>query len=590
MNYKTALEYFNNGKFADADKLLRGMTDKDKDVLMLRGLVKSKLGDSLQAVEFLSQAVKISPGDPRCHFNLGIVLEKSGQKDAAVRSYIKAVELSPDYIPAMNNLAGIYKHSGRLLEAEAICRKCIDSNPERYEPYSTLGNLLVSARRHDEAIGFYRKALAINPDCAKTHSNLLLCLNYCDNASSEEIFREHLEWGRALAAKFYKPGEYANARTSDKKLRIGYVSADFKRHSVAFFIEPVIHWHNKEKFEIFCYSDVGAPDAITARIKSMAFAWRDICEMSHEDVASIVRDDKIDILVDLGGHTCERMPLFAIKPAPLQAAYLGYLNTTGLETVDYRITDEWSDPPGQEQYHTEKIVRISGGMQAYSPPADAPDTGAPPFERNGYFTFGSFNNLSKITGEVIRIWALILNKVPNSKLLLKGRSLADPSIRNALLEEFASNGVSSERLILKHFAPTLSEHLNIYNQVDLSLDTFPHNGVTTVCEAMWMGTPVLTLAGERHASRAASSIIARVGLESFIARSVEEYIAKAEFHGRNPETLANLRPALRGALMSSSLCDGEGLTLKLERFYRKAWQDYIDRAAKSSMSSRGNNI
>jgi predicted O-linked N-acetylglucosamine transferase (SPINDLY family) len=350
-------------------------------------------------------------------------------------------------------------------------------------------------------------------------------------------------------------------------MRIGYVSGDFRRHSVAYFIEPVLHYHDRERFEIFCYSDVRFSDDVTQRIRSIPEHWRDIRGLDDRSVESQIRADEIDVLVDLAGHTGSRLTVFAAHPAKVNVTYLGYPNTTGLAAMDYRLTDTIADPPGEECYHTETLFRLPNGFLCFAPPADAPDIKPPPYHRNGYISFGSFNNHSKTNPGTIEAWAEILKQVPDSKLRLKCKTLGDPLVQQFLLERFHRFGIGKERIEFLDFQGSLSDHLACYEEVDIALDPFPYNGATTTCEAIWMGVPVLTLTGSRHRGRVGTSILSSLNLHSFAANSLDSYVAKAVSLAKSPSLLDDLRPALRPAMAVSPLCNGKSFASDLETAY-----------------------
>ena len=366
---------------------------------------------------------------------------------------------------------------------------------------------------------------------------------------------------------------HSNEKLPERRLRVGYVSPNFHQHSVAYFIEAVIASHDRSAYEIICYSDVARPDSVTDRIKSLTGSWRDILGMSHEQAAGLIRSDQIDILVDLAGHTAgNRMLLFARKPAPVQVTYLGYPSTTGLTTMDYRITDRFADPPGQTDHlHTEELVHLPQGFLCYKPPGQTPDVADLPFIASGGITFGSFNHLAKITPEVVRLWSNILNSLPDAQIILKAKPLFDMGTQQLLREMFVQNGVSPARLTLTGHAQSMSEHLELYHRIDIGLDTFPYNGTTTTCEAMWMGVPVVTLAGETHASRVGASILSNVGLPELIAGSPEEYLKKGVQLANDLERLQGMRANLRPMMERSPLMDANGFTRSLEAAYRQMW-------------------
>jgi predicted O-linked N-acetylglucosamine transferase (SPINDLY family) len=463
---------------------------------------------------------------------------------------------------------------GLISEAEQHHRRCIELKPDYHKAWNNLGNDLRDQGRLSEARDAYRMALQLEPDYMRAHSNLLFSMLY-DMADSQAVYDEHLQWDSMHAAGLM-PLAKDDRRDADpeRKLRIGYVSPDFREHSVAYFIEPILAAHERNHFEIYCFSDVHRPDAVTARLKGYADKWLDISACSDEAVAEMIRQECIDILIDLAGHTSHhRLMVFARKPAPVQATYLGYPATTGMSAMDYRLTDEWADPAGQERYHSEQLLRLPGGFLCYTPSSAAPQVASLPHEKNGYISFGCFNHLSKVTPEVIVVWSQILQQLPGSHLVLKHISLQDAKVRERYLQMFEENGVNRDRIDTLDWSASVREHLSCYSLVDIALDTFPYNGTTTSCEALWMGVPVVCLKGKVHAGRVGLSLLESGGRQEWVAGSREGYVSLALQLAADPEGLIDLRAGLRQELAASSLCDRSATTHALEDVYRNMWQE-----------------
>ncbi|MEW6330081.1 MAG: hypothetical protein AB1560_01340 [Pseudomonadota bacterium] len=369
---------------------------------------------------------------------------------------------------------------------------------------------------------------------------------------------------------------HANDRSPGRRLKIGYVSSDFRRHSVAWFIEPVLAQHDRERFEVHCYANHFQEDEVTRRIMSHADHWCRIFGTPDEGVADQIRADRIDILVDLNGHTAmNRLLVFARKPAPVQVTWLGYPNTTGLSAMDYRLTDGFADPVGQTGHlHSEKLVRLPECFSCYQPPADAPAVSELPARNKGRVSFGSFNKLNKITPGVMKLWAGILRAVPGSRLILKSTGLGEPAMQQTVRDAFMRREVTPDRIELLGHDPSSAGHLGRYADIDIGLDPFPYNGTTTTCEALWMGVPVVTLAGKVHAGRVGVSQMSNLGLTELIARTPEEYIAITTSLARNLEDLARLRSELRDRLLASPLTDAPRFTRNLEQAYHNMWEDW----------------
>jgi predicted O-linked N-acetylglucosamine transferase (SPINDLY family) len=494
--------------------------------------------------------------------------ERDGRRGEAESLYRKILGLSPAHPGAANNLASMLKSRGALSEALDICASASAKNPGVPELLNTLGNILVSSGLPEEALDRYRAGFQINPHPYEMRSNYLLALNYPSGLTPEYIFAEHQRL--APPPEPVKASGRSSAPRGKRKLRIGYLSADFRRHSVAFFIEPVISLHDRSAFEVCCLSLSEGGDGITERFKTLCDRWEVLPSGQPDAAAETVAALGVDILVDLGGHTGRGVRILARRPSPVQMTYLGYPNTTGLRETDFRITDAVADPPGAENFHSERLIRLPRCFIAYSPPDDAPDITPPPLLKNKHVTFGSFNALPKITGGVIKLWADILKSLPGSRLALKNNSLGDAAVRNRIITAFGAEGVSPDRVDALPFDGSLKSHLGRYSGVDLALDTFPYNGTTTTCEALWMGVPVVTVAGDRHAARVGKTVLAAAGLASFAADSPAGCAALCRGLAGNPALLAGLRGSLRAAAAASPLCDTAGLTRCLEDAYMKA--------------------
>jgi protein O-GlcNAc transferase len=491
-----------------------------------------------------------------------------------------------------NRLAEALPHFEAALRMDPVCARahagyaatsaCL-GNPERafeaywealrlqpVQPriYGALASMYLDQGRADCAADCLRQAVAQAPEDEILRSNLLYALDFDSKTSPEELFREHCEFGRRLGVTAAPAPPWRPKRS----LKIGYVSGDFCDHPVSYFFEPLLENHRRRGFEITLYSSTPKPDFLTRRLRRMAFRWRDVRKASDEKLAHIVRRDGIHILVDLAGHTSiARLGTFARKPARVQVNYLGYPNTSGLSAMDYRITDEWADPPGMtEQWHTEKLVRLPRGFLCFRVPDDSPAVAKAPCLHRGTITFGSCSKPPKWTNTVIQAWAAILRQVPDSRLLLHHSTALCNQAR--IFETFFSHGIAPHRIAI---AASLawSAHWEWFHQVDLALDPFPYHGTTASCETLWMGVPFITLAGSTHLSRVGVSLLTRIGLERLVARDVEEYIDMAVRLAADRETLAGLRSGMRRRLRNSTLMDGRGFTRGLEDAYRKMWAD-----------------
>jgi FkbM family methyltransferase len=574
------------------------------------------LGCSLEDLERLDdasasyrRALELDPSMAKAANNLGVLLEMRGDFDEALRRYKAAVAADAKLPQALLNLGNLYNRLGDRGQALQWLRRALEIDPdnvrlncsvgevcvtgwrldEALERYSTalradprhwpahfgMGNTLQVLGRTREAEASFRRALELGAELPEVHSNLLLCLHYHLGDDAAAMFAEHLAWARrnaTLVPRF----EHAAPDRAPRRLRIGYVSPNFQQHAVAWAIEPVFAAHDRDAFSIYFYSNVAEPDATTARFKRLCDHWRDIHALSPEAEARLVRDDGIDILVDLAVHTGGGRPmLFARRPAPVQVNWQGYPNTSGMEEVGYRITDEYADPPGEsDRHHTEKLVRLDCGFFCYAPPPDAPDEGEPPVLRAGHVTFGSFNNLAKVTPETIDLWSRVLHRVPGSRVLMKSHALGSDAARNSVLGHFARNGIGAERVRLLGPEGAHADHLARYREIDIGLEPFPYHGTATTCEALWMGVPVVTLAGRTHVARVGVSILQRVGVPELITATPDEYVELAAGLAADTQKLRALRGELRARLRGSSLLDARRFARSLEAAYRDMWDEW----------------
>ena len=535
-------------------------------------LTVGKLDESIAACR---QAIALRPNFPEALNNLGNALRAIGLIEEACAACRQAIALQPTLPEAHNNLGNALYHWGVLDEAVAAYRQAIALKPCYPTAFSNLGTALLSVGQLDQAITAYRHAIDLQPNFADAHSNLVYTLRFHPGFDEQTITEEHQRWNQQHAEplrRFIQP--HANEPDPNRRLRIGYISADFWTHSVAFFLEDLLAGHDPAQVEVFCYSSVDRPDAVTARLRQSVPHWREIFGLPDAQVAELIRRDGIDLLVDLAGHTAHhRLLVFARKPAPVQVTWLGYPGSTGLAAMDYRLTDALADPPGTtEELHTEQLIRLPDCAWCYRPSALAPAVSDPPVAHTGHLTFGCFNALRKITPAMRELWSRILLAAPGSRLLLKSQSLRDAATRTRLQQEFEQLGIGADRLELVGYAATLGEHLATYGRVDIALDTFPYHGTTTTCEALWMGVPVVTLAGKTHASRVGVSLLHTLGLSDWIAASPEEYLRLALQHGVAVERLAALRRGLRARMMASPLMDGPRFARHVEQAFRQMWQ------------------
>ena len=536
------------------------------DARQQKGNLLKSLGRHAEAAAELAEAVRLAPDNPAAWLNLGVALLEGGARSDAIAAFQHATTLDPRRIEAHNILGHALFTAGRTGEAEAAFAAALRLNPAYPPTHNNLGRLCRAAGRLTEAIAHYRTALSSQPN-ASTHSNLLFLLNFLPDLSPTEIFREHRRWHECYAAALAPASHPRPAPGQEiRRLRVGYISPDFCHHAVAYFIEPVLAAHDRTRFEIFCYASVAAPDAFSARLRTHAEHWRDIARLDDESAANLIRQDQLDLLVDLAGHSAHhRLLVLARRPAPVQATWIGYPNTTGLATIDYRITDHVSDPVGKtEPWHTEQLVRLPENFSCYAPDPSAPAVNDLPATQPGAVTFGCFNKFAKITAPTISLWSRLLTRLPAARLLLKSQGLDDPSVAERVRSAFAEHGIDPARLDLNGQRLSVTDHLSLYHGVDLALDPFPYNGTTTTCEALWMGVPVLTLAGETHVARVGASLLTHTGLTDWIAATPDDFVERGVAAAHDLPRLADLRRGLRERLHHSPLCDAPKFTRHLE--------------------------
>jgi len=604
-----ATQYHQAGDLPRAEALYQQILQAEprhSQALHFLGVLAAQHGQYEKALELVSQAIDLDSQVANFYNSLGNIYLNCYQPQAAQTCFQKTLELDPSFFEAYNNLGNVLSDLGSLSEARVCYQQAIALNPHFTEAYTNLGkvlndlhfptqafacfqralllnpnyadtyghlgNLLFERNQFTEAIRCYQQALALKPSLILAHHNLLYVLNLSPEYDAATILVEHQKFNVQHALPLLRTPAYRPSRSSPK-LKIGYLSPDFHRHSVAYFMEAIFAHHRHDHFEIYGYHTSQVTDEVTRRFQSCADSWLNCATFSDAALAEKIQHDQIDILVDLTGHLANnRLLVLARKPAPIQVTYLGYPNTTGLTAIDYRITDNYADPPGREIWSCETLVRLPHSYFCYSPPPASPFVSPLPVLQKGYLTFGSFNNSVKFNPQLLRLWQRVLEQLPNSKLLIKTKNLDTLEERQILQDYLARCGLPKDRLILANFVASTQEHLEMYQQVDIGLDTYPYNGATTTCEALWMGVPVITWVGERHAARMGLSILATVGLTDLIAYTPEQYLHIAVKLANNLGYLQTLRQQLRERLQTSPLMDGLTFTRQLEELYRQFWQ------------------
>lgn len=576
-----ALALFQQQRYAEAKRVFHEICridESDFESWCYLGMLHAMEGEPDLAEQCLLRSVAIQPNSAIAHYNLARLREAKRDYAGAVEGYEQALRLRPDLFEACFNLGGVLRWMGRFSDARSVFERALRMRPNEARVHSAIASALLGRGEPREAAEACVRALALQPQDMRTRSLLLfISLLYRDDGRG--LADLHREW------QTYCGGEPALgwwprvAQDPDRRLRIGYVSPNFYQHSVAYFFEPLLSHHDRGEFEIYCYADVDRPDATTDRLKEMATAWRDLRGRSDEEAVAQILEDRIDILVDLAGHTTgNRLPVFMRKPAPLQVEYIGYLHSTGIERIDYRISDQWADPEGAaDELSAETIIRLPHGYLCYQPPRGAPQTAPASCLERDYVSFGSFNHLSKTSDGCVECWARLLGEVPGSRLVLKNESFLDPSVKQEWKSRFAASGVDPGRLQFFGIARSTEEHLGMYAMVDLALDTFPYNGTTTTCEALWMGVPVVTFAGRTHAGCQGASLLSQVGLGDLVAESVDGYRRIAAGLARDRRRLASLREGLRARVAASPLCDGHTVAREVEGGYRAIWKRWCEK-------------
>jgi predicted O-linked N-acetylglucosamine transferase (SPINDLY family) len=596
------------GNLVEATELFQRAVDLDPDfadALNNLGSALEAQGRREEAIAHYRRAALARPGFALAHLNLAVALRKSRRYEEATLEYQQVIALDPGALAVYVELANLLKELGRPAQAATWYERALQVQPQSALIYSNLGVALRDLTRLEDSLAAHRRAVeldpnlgeaqlnyavtlielglidegnaaaarakALCPDIQSAWSTYLLSLNY-QTHSAEFLFEEHCRWGQRISASTPRPQAFV-ASSRQGRLRVGYVSADFRNHPIAFFLEPLVANHDPQRFEVICYSDVLNPDALTRRLQSCAHQWRETGGLSRDELVRQIQADQIDILFDLSGHTAgNRLDVFAQKPAPMQVAYLGYPATTGLAAIGYRMTDAIADPVGNsDSRHIEKLIRLPQTLACYSPPVDAPAVDDLPAERRGYVTFASFTSLAKISAESISLWSRVLRAVPLSRLAITARGAEATVTQQRLRGAFARHDISSSRLHFRGATP-LPAYLAFHNEVDVVLDSIPFNGHTTACHALWMGVPIVTQSGDRFASRLGRSVLTNAGLEELCAESADEFETIAVALAGDIPRLRELRRSMRERLSGSALLNAPAFANAVEQLLCEQWQ------------------
>jgi protein O-GlcNAc transferase len=556
-------------------------------------------------------AISLKPDLLEVYLNLAHVVHLQGRNEAAVEAFQRAIECRPDYVEAHQGMGHALRRLGRLEEAEAAYRRAVELKPDDVTLHIDLGKLLRETSRYAAALGSLQRALALNPDSDAAinhlaitlldmgrhdealeafrrglalvpdglfylHSNLLMMLNYQAGGTPTQMLAEARAFGEKAARKVVPFMRHDNVPDPNRRLRIGLVSGDLGQHPVGFFLQSVLENLHSDQFDVFAYETSQRKDALNEQLRRAVHHWRDasFAKVNDEALANRIRADGIDILVDLAGHTSKnRLPMFARKPAPVQVSWLGYFATTGLDSIDYILADPWVLPVSEEEHFVETPWRLPDVYYCLSPPEVAIDIASLPALQTGFVTFGCFNNPNKLNDAVIAYWAKVLNAVTDSQLFLKYKGYQDVNLVKWIRDRFAQFGIAGERLRFEGSSPR-DEYLTAYHHVDIALDPFPYPGGATSIDGLWMGVPVLTLAGQRFLSHQGETILHNVGLPEWIASDEVDYVAKAAAFAGDIQALAKLRAGLRDQLLASPLCDAPRFTRNFEHAMRGMWQKW----------------
>jgi predicted O-linked N-acetylglucosamine transferase (SPINDLY family) len=608
-----AIELHRSGQLAAAEKVyaqVRAAAPKNFDALHLSGFLAYQQNRIPAAIELLERALRVDRRSVDCELRLGLALLAATRLAEAEQHMRQALERSPGYAEGWDSLSFCLRMQDRLPEALACSERAVQLNPRLANNWYNLGGThsllgepakalpcheralaldpnFVPARlglaqalhllnRIPEAVAAYGRVLEIAPALLEARTCRLLALHNLDTVTAEQLFAEHVAYGRVLGPP--PPVTLPNRPDPSRRLRLGILSPDLREHSCAYFLEPLLQHLDRTQFEIYLYHDHFRTDPISARLQALGACWRNFNGQPHNLVEATIRADAPDILIDLAGHTGtnNRLPVFARRLAPVQVTYLGYPNTTGVAAMDYRFTDGVADPVGRaDGLATERLVRFAPTAWAYAPAADGPEPVARP--AGAPVAFGCFNTPSKLTDPMLEVWGRLLQQVPGSRLVLKGSGLDRADVRESYLERLARAGIPGGVVTLLPRTATTAEHLTCYGEVDIALDTFPYHGTTTTCEALWMGVPVVSLAGDRHVSRVGASLLSAVGHREWVASNADEYIAIAARLAADAAGRTALRTGLRAELRRSALLDHAGQAARFGAALRECWAAWCAR-------------
>lgn len=578
---------------AAIEVLKRGIEHFGDDLELCFALARAYfyLGDHDQSVLGAERVLERDPQHVRAIVQLGWSALVRDQREQALARFEEAMGLGYEDWQLHCQLGLIHASSHRLTAAERHFSRALELGCPDTSAVCNLANVLTQAGHVDEALTLIGPTLEALPEDLPSLNTAAICMNYSDDRTAAEISAAHRHFGAVLSAKHPRDEtEFSNQRDPDRRLRVGYLSADMRTHSVAHFLLPIVQNHDRERMETFLYF-VGKEDSITPRFCEAADRWRDCAKLDDEPIAEQIHEDGIDILIELGGlFENNRLSVLARRVAPIQITYCGYPNTTGVHEIDYRLIDATTDPAGADEFATEKLLRFDSCFLCYQPLERLDPARRTTRWPDQSVTFGSFNNPAKITSPLIDAWSDLLRQVPRSQLLLKSAGLRDTEVRDRLAAAFVERGVARHRLLLKGFTESRESHLGLYRQVDVALDTFPYHGTTTTCEALSMGVPVVTLMGDRHASRVGGSLLQAAGHPEWIAESWAEYLKIAQSLAADGIRLEQIHETLAKETLGSELCEPRGFVQRLEQAYRAVWIQWCRRGNSDEVAAPGDSV
>lgn len=584
MKLQQAWQEFQSGRADQAKATLQRAIQQypsSPELSSAMALVLMHTGPAEQALYFAERAAQARPQEPSFLVNYGNALAHVGRVDESDAVFSRAAALAPQLAEAHLGLANNRWQQRRYLAASVHAARAYELRPGDATLAATYATMLNFCGRADRAVEVGRRAAATSDDPVLS-AIYAHALNYVADPDPREILRAHEAYGRLLSAKHPERAAIrTNTRDPGRRIRLGVLSHEFRQHAVASFLEPWLAHVDPAGIELFCYSTSPVNDGVSERFRGYAAHWRDIARLTPAQAYDAIAADMIDVLVDTSGLTQgHRTPLLCMRAAPVQVTYLGYPATTGLRTIDFRLVDPITDPPGAEAFSTERLVRMEPGFWCYRPPGDAPELAPPPSETTGFITFGSFNSLPKLNDGIIALWSRVLQAVAGSRLVLKALELNEPELRADVISRFAAAGAPADRIEVLGPTASIREHLASYSRVDVALDPFPYNGTTTTFEALYMGVPVVTLEGRLHAGRATTSILRTVGRSEWVCQDQESYIAVASGLAQGARQRRELRTegprSLRHQLLSSPLCDEPAYARRMDATIRTLWRNWCE--------------